>query len=50
MSAREAILNRVQAHQIAFVKAKNPYWNRNGKLFLDPDGYGIVISPLKIKS
>ncbi|MDR7211529.1 VOC family protein [Flavobacterium piscis] len=25
----------------------NPYWNENGQMFLDPDGYRIVISPLK---
>lgn len=26
------------------VKAKNPYWEENGFMFLDPDGYRIVIS------
>lgn len=29
---------------------KNPYWNENGKLFFDPDGYGIIISNLKAKA
>jgi catechol 2,3-dioxygenase-like lactoylglutathione lyase family enzyme len=31
------------------ITSKNPYWNENGKMFLDPDGYRIVISDLKIK-
>lgn len=34
---------------ISFITSKNPYWNQNGKMFLDPDGYRIVISPLNIK-
>jgi len=29
---------------------KNPYWNENGKLFFDPDGYGIIISNLKTQA
>lgn len=29
---------------------KNPYWNENGKLYLDPDGYGIIISNLKTQA
>ena len=39
-------------NQIEFVKSKNPYWNdfelSGGKLILDPDGFGIIISKLKI--
>ncbi|WP_394335993.1 hypothetical protein [Flavobacterium laiguense] len=30
--------------------SKNPYWNENGKMVLDPDGFRIVISPLKAKA
>lgn len=26
------------------VPAKNPYWNDKGKLFLDPDGFGIILT------
>ena len=33
------ILNRVKR-----VEPKNPYWERNGITFEDPDGYRIVIS------
>ena len=25
------------------VESSNPYWNRYGKLFQDPDGYGVVL-------
>jgi hypothetical protein len=25
------------------VKAFNPYWDRRGKMFADPDGYRVVI-------
>jgi catechol 2,3-dioxygenase-like lactoylglutathione lyase family enzyme len=34
---------------VSFITSKNPYWNQNGKMFLDPDGYRIVISNLKAK-
>ena len=42
-------MNKIQSQNIDFIKAKNPYWNENGKMILDPDGYKIVISDLKIK-
>ena len=32
------------------IQARNPYWNVNGNMFYDPDGYRIVISPLKIET
>lgn len=31
-------------HNIQQLKAKNPYWNDNGFLFSDPDGYGILLT------
>ena len=34
---------------VAFIKPKNPFWSENGKMFLDPDGYRIVVSDLKAK-
>lgn len=37
------IANRVQP-----VAPKNPYWRNNGITFLDPDGFRIVISVLRI--
>lgn len=45
----ELIHQKLEANSIEFLKAKNPYWNENGDMFLDPDGYRIVISSLKIK-
>ena len=46
----DILVNKLQSHEIKFIKAKNPYWNENGKMILDPDGYRIIISNLKIKS
>lgn len=47
------LLNRITAGNVSFVISKNPYWNTpevsGGKMFLDPDGFRIVISPLKAK-
>lgn len=43
------IMDKIELKRIEFVKAKNPYWNENGKMILDPDGYRIIISDLKIK-
>jgi catechol 2,3-dioxygenase-like lactoylglutathione lyase family enzyme len=44
----ESILEKINIFSIKIIEAKNPYWNENGKMFLDPDGYQIVISDLKI--
>lgn len=44
----ELILEKIEKNKIEFIKAKNPYWNENGKMILDPDGFRIVISNLKI--
>lgn len=43
------IMDKIELKRIEFLKAKNPYWNENGKMILDPDGYRIIISDLKIK-
>lgn len=45
----ELIHDKILANKIEFIEAKNPYWNENGKMILDPDGYRVVISHLKIK-
>jgi catechol 2,3-dioxygenase-like lactoylglutathione lyase family enzyme len=44
------LLYRLIANSISIISSKNPYWNGNGKMFLDPDGFRIVISPLKAKA
>lgn len=43
------LTNRLVDNDILIITSKNPYWNKNGKMFLDPDGFRIVISDLKIK-
>lgn len=45
----DVILKKIKLHKINFIKARNPYWNENGKMILDPDGYRIIISDIKIK-
>ena len=44
----ELLKEKLEHHLIQFVKSKNPYWNENGIQFLDPDGFGIVISHLNL--
>lgn len=44
-----SILEKFTEHNISFVEPKNPYWKENGKMILDPDGFRIIISSLKIE-
>jgi catechol 2,3-dioxygenase-like lactoylglutathione lyase family enzyme len=41
------LIHNLLNNNISILTSKNPYWNENGKMVLDPDGYRIVISPLK---
>lgn len=41
------LIHNFLQNNISSITAHNPFWNENGKMFLDPDGYRIVISPLK---
>jgi len=41
------LVDSILDHSISIITAVNPYWNENGKMFLDPDGYRILVSPLK---
>ncbi|WP_281233540.1 VOC family protein [Flavobacterium gelatinilyticum] len=43
----DQLLNKLKKYNIASVTAVNPFWNENGTMIQDPDGYRIVISPLK---
>ena len=43
----QEIINRISKNKIQFIESKNPYWNQNSKIILDPDGFGIIISNLK---
>ena len=44
----QKILAQISERKITIHQPKNPYWKENGILIKDPDGYHIVISPLKI--
>ena len=41
------LLESLLENDIPRITAINPYWNENGQMFQDPDGYRIVVSPLK---
>lgn len=45
----DLIHDRIESHSIKFIDSKNLYWNENGKMIQDPDGYRVVISHLKIE-
>jgi catechol 2,3-dioxygenase-like lactoylglutathione lyase family enzyme len=47
LSEYKTLLNNILQNNIPIIEAVNPYWNENGRMFSDPDGYRIVISPLK---
>lgn len=49
ISEHNQFIDRLEANNISIITANNPYWNENGKMFLDPDGFRIVISDLKAK-
>ena len=40
----EAIGARLSTAGVTGIPNRNPYWNRSGLTFLDPDGYRIVIA------
>lgn len=42
-SAWQAATSRMQRAGFEPVSALNPYWDRNGKTFEDPDGYRVVL-------
>ena len=42
-------ISRFSEYNVSFITSKNPFWNENGKMFLDPDGFRIVVSDLKAK-
>lgn len=43
----DELINKLLRNNISTITALNPFWNENGKMFQDPDGYRIVVSPLK---
>ncbi|EKT3957746.1 VOC family protein [Flavobacterium psychrophilum] len=49
ISEYHKLIESVLKNNISFIEPKNPYWNENGKMILDPDGFRIIISNLKTK-
>lgn len=43
------LINSILDNNISIITSKNPYWNQNGKMILDPDGFRIVVSNLNAK-
>ncbi|MCD0469782.1 VOC family protein [Flavobacterium sp. JAS] len=43
----DVLVSNVIHGKILILTANNPFWNENGVMFMDPDGYRIVLSPLK---
>ncbi|TGD59649.1 VOC family protein [Flavobacterium humi] len=49
ISEYDQLLGNLSENAIPVIAAKNPYWNENGKMFLDPDGFRIILSHLKAR-
>lgn len=47
ISNYDNLISNLKQKGISTIIANNPYWNENGKMFLDPDGFRIIISNLK---
>jgi catechol 2,3-dioxygenase-like lactoylglutathione lyase family enzyme len=47
--AYDQILESLNKNNIKTYTAKNPYWNENGILVKDYDGFNVIISNLRIK-
>lgn len=45
--AYNSIIDKIHNNELELLDSKNPYWNKNGTIILDPDGFGIIISNLK---
>ena len=43
------IVENINTHKIKTYKAKNQFWNENGILIRDPDGYNIIVSDMKVE-
>jgi catechol-2,3-dioxygenase len=45
----DKIVEQIKVHNIEILRSKNPFWNDNGIMVQDPDGYGVIVSHLRIK-
>lgn len=46
----DEIIHRIHQNNISIINSKNPYWNLNGLNIKDPDGFNVIISPIKISN
>ena len=43
------IVKRIAVNNIEIIKAENPFWDDNGIMIKDPDGFRIVVSNMRLK-
>lgn len=44
----QQLLKNIEHYNIPQLIPKNPYWEHNGIMITDPDGYPIVVSDLRV--
>ena len=44
----DGIVERIETFNIEKIKAKNPFWDDNGIMIKDPDGFRVIICNMKI--
>ncbi len=42
-AAFAAAVSRIESHGHRAVPSQNPYWDRRGRTYVDPDGYRVVL-------
>lgn len=45
----DKVVHQIEANHIEKIKAKNPFWDENGIMIKDPDGFRLIVSNMKIK-
>lgn len=45
----DEIIKQIDGKNIEKIKAKNPFWDNNGIMVKDPDGFRVIVSNMKIK-
>ena len=43
------IVKRIETNNIEKIKAENPFWDDNGIMIKDPDGFRVIVSNMKLK-
>lgn len=44
----DEIVEKINSKNLAILKAKNPFWDDNGILIQDPDGFKVIVSSMRI--